>query len=256
MIALRLKVKNFGKTERRAVLKFVFIVIGAGLLLWYLAPLAAHIFNVGNAVGAFGSGVLILFGLFYDKLPCVPKYIIIGLFCLGLIAAIPLSVNMARYANYRADEAQTVIVLGCKVNGTRPSQYLYKRCAAAAEYMRENPEVKAVLSGGQGADEGISEAQCMFETLTEMGVDESRLLLEDKSTNTRENLELSKAIIEAQGLSKEVLIVTNEFHEYRAKLLCDKVGLSFHSKCSHSSFYTFLTFYTRELGGLVFELLH
>ncbi len=243
------------KIKGKSFLKFILILIGLGLLLWYLAPLAAHIFNIGNALGIVGSGVLILFGLFYDKLPAVPKNIFMGFVCLVLIIAVPLSVNMARYANYKAEEAQTVIVLGCKVNGTRPSQYLYKRCAAAAEYLKENPDAAAILSGGQGPDEGVSEAQCMFETLTEMGVDESRLILEDKSTNTRENLEFSKAIIEERGLSAEVLIVTNEFHEYRAKLLCEKTGLGFHSKCSRSSLYTFLTFYTRELGGIVLELI-
>lgn len=243
------------RRRERAYLKFLLIGIGAVLLLWYLAPLAAHIFNIGNALGIAGSGVLILFAIFYDKIPSAPKHIIMGLFCLALIVAALLSVNMARYANYKADEAKTVIVLGCKVNGTRPSQYLYKRCAAAAEFMQENPQALAILSGGQGPDEGISEAQCMLETLTEMGIDESRLLLEDKSTNTRENLEFSKAIIDEHALSGEVLIVTNEFHEYRAKLLCDKIGLSFHSGCSHSSFYTFLTFYTRELGAIIVELI-
>ncbi len=252
---MNVSLKKLGKSERRAVLKIIFLILGVFLLLWYLAPLAAHIFNIGNALGIFASGVLILFALLYGKLPVIPRNTIIGLFCLVLIVAAPLSVNMARYANYKADEAKTVIVLGCKVNGTRPSQYLYKRCAAAAEYLKGNPETVAILSGGQGPDENISEAQCMLETLSEMGVDESRLILEDKSTNTRENLEFSKAIIEENGLSSEVLIVTNEFHEYRAKLLCDKIGLSFHSKCSHSSFYSFLTFYTRELGGIFLELI-
>ena len=239
----------------KAFLRFILILVGMALLFWYMAPLAAHIFNIGNALGICISGALILFGAFYNKIPNLPRNIIIGLICLGLAVAVPLSINMARYANYKADEAQTVIVLGCKVNGSRPSLYLYNRCAAAAEYLQENPDAVAILSGGQGADEDISEAQCMLETLTEMGVDESRLILEDKSTNTRENLEFSKAIIDERGLSSEVLIVTNEFHEYRAKLLCEKIGLGFHSKCSYSARYTFLTFYTRELGGIVLELI-
>ena len=117
-------------------------------------------------------------------------------------------------------------------------------------YLKENPAAVAILSGGQGKDEDISEALCMQTVLEAEGIEKSRLLLEDKSANTRENIFFSKQIIESRSLSKSVLIVTNEFHEYRAKMLCDEAGLEFHSKCSYSAKYTFLTFYTRELMGV------
>lgn len=237
-------------------MKFALIIIGILLLLWYLAPLAANIFNIGNALGSAASIALILLGVFYDKIPSTPRNAIMSLIAVFLaVFVVPLSFNMARYANYKTDSgAQTVIVLGCKVNGTRPSKYLYDRCRMAADYLNENEGAVAVLSGGQGPDEGISEAECMKNTLMEMGIDESRLYLEDKSTNTRENIELSKAVIEENNLSKSVLIVTNEFHEYRAKLICDKQGFQFSSKSSRSAFYTFLTFYTRELMGLAKQI--
>ncbi|MDE6659886.1 MAG: YdcF family protein, partial [Eubacterium sp.] len=105
-----------------------------------------------------------------------------------------------------------------------------------------------------GYDEDISEAQCMENVLTKLGIDKSRLIKEEKSTSTGENIAFSKAVIEEKGLSKSVLVVTNEFHEYRAKLICDKNGLDFHSSCSHSSFYTFLTYHTREMAALLKEL--
>ena len=162
---------------------------------------------------------------------------------------------MAKYANYKADDgAQTVIVLGCKVYGSTPSRYLRNRCKKAAEYLEKNPDAVAVLSGGQGYDEDISEAQCMENVLTGLGIDKSRLFKEEKSTSTAENIAFSKTVIEENGLSESVLIVTNEFHEYRAKLICDKNGLDFHSSCSHSSLYTFLTYHTREMAALLKEL--
>ena len=245
--------KKLGKGK--SVLKFILLSLGFILLLWYLAPLVAHIFNVGNGLGIVGSVLIILFGFCFDKMPGGWRNGIFAFVALMLaIVVIPATFNMVKYANYKTDDgAQTVIVLGCKVNGTAPSKYLYDRCRAAAEYLNENPDAVAILSGGQGPDEAISEAQCMENVLTQMGISKDRLYQENQSTNTMENIAFSSKIIEENGLSTEVVIVTNEFHEYRAKLFCDRVGLSFHSHCSHSSLYTFLTYYTRELLGIVKE---
>ena len=95
----------------------------------------------------------------------------------------------------------------------------------------------------------------MENVLVEMGIDKRRLYQENRSTSTAENLQLSAEIIKKNDLSRDVLIVTNEFHEYRAKLICNRLGLNFHSKSSHSSRYTLLTFYTRELMALVKEII-
>ena len=236
-------------------MKFIFIILGVALLLWYAAPLPARILNIGNIAGAAFSASLILFGAYLEKIPFPLKTAFCIFLCAAVAVCLPLTVNMARYANYKTNEgAQTVIVLGCKVRGDKPSKYLYDRCAAAAEYLKENPFACAILSGGQGADEDISEAQCMENVLVEMGIDKHRLYQENRSTSTVQNLQLSADIIEKNNLSRDVLIVTNEFHEYRARLICKELGLNFHSKSSRSSRYTLLTFYTRELMALVKEI--
>ncbi len=218
-------------------------------------------------MGMAGSVLLILFGLYFDKISGGWRNgILIFIAVVLAVIVTPLSFNMARYADYKTEAgAKTVIVLGCKVNGSTPSKYLYDRCKTAAEYLNENPDAVAVLSGGQGSDEDISEAQCMENVLVEMGIDKSRAkrhvwripeaYQENKSTNTTENIVFSKSVIAQNNLSTDVLIVTNEFHEYRAKLICEKNGLNFHSSCSHSSLFTFLTYYTRELMGISKELL-
>ena len=243
-------------SKGQSVLKIFFIIVGLLLLLWYIAPLPAGIINAGNGAGIIFSAFLVLFGVFYNAFPVGWKRAVIAaMLAVLLIIVTPLSVNMAKYANYKTnDGAETVIVLGCKVYGSTPSRYLRNRCKKAAEYLEKNPNAVAVLSGGQGYDEDISEAQCMENVLTDLGIDKSRLYKEDKSTSTAENIAFSKAVIEENGLSKSVLVVTNEFHEYRAKLICDKNGLDFHSLCSYSSFYTFLTYHTREMAALLKEL--
>ncbi len=248
-----LMIKSFKGKFR---LKFILLSLGVFLLLWYIAPLVSNILNIGNIVGIIACVLIILFAAFYDKLPAgfIKGALIFAAAVLIIVA--PISFNMASYANYKTDDgAKTVIVLGCQVNGERPSRFLNDRCKAAAKYLKENPEAVAVLSGGQGPDEGISEAQCMENVLIDMGIDGSRLIKEDKSTRTSENIEFSKNIIDERNLSGKVVIVTNEFHEYRAKLICEKQGLEFRSVSCKTPFYTFLTYYTRELMGIVLELL-
>ncbi len=105
--------------------------------------------------------------------------------------------------------------------GERPSLVLQNRIAAAAEYLLENQGSKVVVSGGQGPDEWISEAEAMRRALVQLGIDETRILMEDKSTSTHENLTFSKEYI-PQGAS--VVIVTSKFHVYRACHLAKECG--------------------------------
>lgn len=107
-----------------------------------------------------------------------------------------------------------IIVLGAKVNGTVPSLALRCRIDRAYEYLRDNPSTVAIVSGGQGHGEDISEAEAMRRGLCERGIDESRIILEARSTSTEENLEFSYALI--QDTTASVGIVTNNFHVFRA----------------------------------------
>ncbi|MCR5338096.1 MAG: YdcF family protein [Lachnospiraceae bacterium] len=116
-----------------------------------------------------------------------------------------------------------VIVLGAGLVGDRPSNPLRVRIEKAAEYMTENPGTVLVASGGKGIDEQISEAECIKVQLTEVyGIDEDRIILEDRSRDTIENLEFSKKII--GDPSAATGIITNGFHEYRAMLIAKHAG--------------------------------
>ena len=119
------------------------------------------------------------------------------------------------------ENADYVIVLGAGLRGERPSVVLRNRINAAAEYLLENPDTKAVVSGGQGKNELISEAEAMRRGLVELGVSESRIIMEDRSTSTNENLTFSKVFIPAEA---SVVIVTNKFHVYRACHLARECG--------------------------------
>ena len=119
-------------------------------------------------------------------------------------------------------EADYLIVLGCQVRGTVPSRMLRQRIDAAADYLNTYPSATAIVSGGMGPGEDITEAECMAQYLTAAGIDPDRILLEDKATSTMENLRFSLELME----SGSVAIVSNEFHLYRAGQMAETLGLS------------------------------
>lgn len=156
-------------------------------------------------------------------------------------------------------EADYLIVLGAKVNGTSPSQILGYRIDKAAEYLKEHPDTKVIVSGGQGADEGISEAEAMYEGLLNRGIEESRIYKEDQSTNTKENLDFSIALMEANGVNlkeENVLIVTTNFHVYRGVKIAKKAGLTKVEGLSAKAVWYLVPFhYVREFLAIIKNVL-
>ena len=148
--------------------------------------------------------------------------------CLGLLAAV-ITGTVIYHASLgnTAVSCDYIVVLGCGVNGTVPSLSLRNRIDAAYAYLSANPDTICVVSGGQGPDEDITEAACMKRELTTMGIDPARIWEEDRSTSTKENLEFTLALIEANtGLRPKTMgIVSSEYHLYRAGLLAADQGV-------------------------------
>lgn len=154
--------------------------------------------------------------------------------------------------------AEFVIVLGAGVNGTAPSQALRERLEAAQRYMEEYPDAILILSGGQGNNENIPEAECMYQWLTERGADPSRLRKEGRATSTEENIAFSLALIEAEfGVQpQEVGVITAEYHLLRASLLAKDAGVEavcYPSHTQNRSFFRLM--FVREIFGVWYTLL-
>lgn len=126
-------------------------------------------------------------------------------------------------------QADYMVVLGAKVNPWGPSVSLQNRIDKACEYLTEHPEVIAVVSGGKGDDEVISEAQCMYQELVGMGIESGRIWIEDRATSTDENMRFSLDLIEAQtGIRPTRLaILSSEYHLLRSSLMAKKLGIEF-----------------------------
>ena len=122
-----------------------------------------------------------------------------------------------------------VVVLGAKVNRDGPSVSLWDRICAAYTYLDEHPNVTAVLSGGQGTDEPITEAECMYRELVNLGIDPQRLWMEEDATSTWENLNFSLDLIEEKtGARPQKLgVLSSEYHLYRASRFAKACGVEF-----------------------------
>ena len=146
-----------------------------------------------------------------------------------------------------------IVVLGAKVNGTSPSLSLSDRIRAAENYLKAHPDTIAVLSGGQGPDEGIPEAQCMFNELTKRGIAPERLWLEPRSTSTWENLNFSLDIIEEKtGIRPDSIgLLSSEYHLFRAGLFAKDCGVEAIGIPAATSWPSIrLNYFLREAAGV------
>lgn len=118
-----------------------------------------------------------------------------------------------------------VIVLGASLHADgSPKEALRYRLDAALAYLEENPDSICIVSGGQGSDEPCTEAYAMAEYLVEHGLDADRILLEERSTTTAQNLAYSRELMDSADAS--VVVVTNNFHVFRAVHLARGQGLA------------------------------
>ncbi len=121
-----------------------------------------------------------------------------------------------------AEPQDYLIVLGAQVYNGRVSTILRHRLDAAYDYLAQNPETKAIVTGGQGFNEPYPEAEGMAAYLMDRGIPEERILKEDQADNTVQNIEYSFAMIDPEN--DRICIVTNQFHVHRAMLLAKKAG--------------------------------
>jgi len=245
------------------------ITIGAlGLGIFLVPSIIYNLKNIGSYTGIAVFFALFLAGVFFNPLSkglkflwkyLVPRIIlkalIIVAFAIFSIALIE-TVFMIKEANNSPESGSnaTLIVLGCRVYGESPSIMLNERIDAAYNYLEANPKCVAILSGGKGDGENISEAECMKRELVAKGIDESRLYVEDRSTSTRENLAFSLEIIKKQGLNDNIALVSNEFHLFRASLVAKDLGIKTNSVKANTKMSLLPIFYVRELWGILYQL--
>lgn len=218
----------------------------------------------GYSFSAFLSVVVMGLLLFYNLAAIlVKKYpkpvrtvrcIVTILLCAGLLvyAATEALIIRASFGDPEETVAY-IVVLGAKVRDDGPSVSLQNRIDAAFDYLTSHPDVIAVVSGGQGPDEPMTEGKCIRDALVAMGIPPERVWAEERATSTWENLHFSLDLIEEKtGIRPQKIgLVSSEYHLFRAKLFakaCDveAAGIPAHTTLVSQAVNHFL----REVAGV------
>lgn len=221
--------KNKKKAVVHGVVMTLLAVVGV-LCFVYFGMLVTYVglqsfFFVFPMIGMACFLLVLIWQGHYKGKFTLPRKLMVGFWSIMSIAVLLFGILFGMIMHGQSvgpkAKADYVIVLGAGLRGERPSLVLRNRIGAAAKYLSENPDTKVVVSGGQGPDELISEAEAMRRGLVDFGVAQTRIIMEDKSTSTNENLMYSKQLI-PDGAS--VVIVTSRFHVYRACHLARECG--------------------------------
>ena len=164
---------------------FIFLLGSVCLVLFLWPVVLKKIFNMGSLMGILAGLFFMGMAVWHNDVFLFCKtvwqehrgiaIIFLILCCIGFVWAGNAVFSMVKAESEQIPKNTPAIVLGCSVRGKKPSRILTERLDAAKDYLEENPQAIAVLSGGQGADEDISEAECMYEYLSAHGITPERL---------------------------------------------------------------------------------
>lgn len=191
--------------------------------------------------------------------PSPVKYVFFALVIVGLVYF--LTVEAIILKNRRTDinpKKAFLVVLGAEVDGTVPSLSLFHRLQAALDYLNEYSDAKAIVCGGMGDTEQITEAECMYRWLNENGIDPNRIVQENKSVSTEENLRFALEIIKNQGgTESDAAVLSSPYHLFRAKLMAESFGYKSIAgvACVHGYPIFTIGMYIREAFGVTHFLL-
>lgn len=209
---------------------------------------------------AVGGLLCIFLGLLtfkYGKLP-LPKWLFRTLAVIVSVIMIFFCFIEGLIISHMGAEGEKgldyIIVLGAKVNKNQvPSKPLYWRIDAAEKYLNNNPDTIAILSGGKGSDEPISEAQCMFNELTKRGISPDRLIMEEESKDTNENIRNSLKLMPDKATFG---VLSNNFHVYRAVRISEKIsGKNVSGIASDYKDALLIHYMAREAVGIFFDVI-
>ena len=144
------------------------------------------------------------------------------------------------------------VLLGCALEDGAPTEEMIRRMELALDWMQEDDHTVLILSGGDPQELEVSEAQVMYDWLQAKGADMSRIRIEDRAKDTRENLLYSRELAEREGLETDtVLLLTSEYHQTRAQYLAKELGQTAMGRSCDTPFLPHLEAAVREVYAFV-----
>ena len=215
------------KTKMPAVIWFVFAVIciAYGVTV-KAAGSGTRFFLVWIAFGVLFilAGVSVWTGMWGRTHTGVRRFIVCVVLVLCVVIAVLSSLVFSRFSEKGEKNLDYIIVLGAQVYARGPSPVLKYRLDAAAAYLNENPDTLCIVTGGQGYNEPLAEAEGMADYLEKEGIAPERIIKETESLTTVQNLVNTMKLVDLNG--KSVGIVTSNFHVYRALGIAKKLGIT------------------------------
>ena len=253
------------ENEKRPVSRAVFILIGLLLVLDTLFVMTRSSLTFGVLMPALIGMPLMIIGLlmpFFRSLCRRSRIFSVFAFLLslayavfGLVFALTTALILIN-SSAPASGADALIVLGGGIRGSSPTLTLKYRLDAAAEYLEDNPDCLAVVSGGQGYDEICPEAEVMKNYLVSRGIAADRIIEESRSLSTAENFEFSGRIIRDRlGEDAVIVFVTTRFHVFRAERVAKKLGVDAEGIPAKGVWYITPNDYLRECAAIVLYFL-
>lgn len=265
-----LKRQNFSAPKGAAILRAAIALTAVGMIVWALLPAVwFSIFNLGTAALLAVFSPVFLAAVFWPQVrragsrlyrKKVGKWLMRFAALLlvagaGFGAAAAGMMIAAAHTGPENDRTLPVIVLGCQTNGYEPSPMLLSRLQKAKEYLDAHPEAIAIVSGGKGENEGVSEAESMRAWLEQNGVEPGRILKEEESASTEENIRFSAQLMNRERLGAQALIVTDWWHELRAAYWARQNGILAAAEPCATWAPLLPVFFARELCGVARLLL-
>ena len=224
----------------------------AGILLLANAVFLLRISNptIGFLLQGLVSAFILAYAVFFNK---IPKQLH---FAIGGLALIPIAFVVFLFAygntNNVTGNEDVIIVLGAGVRGENVTRPLARRLDAAFYHWRDNPHMYITVTGGLGSRATITEAEAMARYLAARGVPRERIILEELSTSTYENLEFANEILAGYFPGGfDAIVVTNCFHIYRAVRTARAVGLDVTRLGAYTDWYSWPVNYFREILAVV-----
>lgn len=243
------KTKNIKPRLLLIILALAFFTLGIIPIFW-------NTINFGTYFLFTLCIIALVYCCLYNFLPQKFKKVVDILIIIFVVALILIFILIAKPFYLAKVDFQnppkTAVVLGCKIYGDKPSPMLARRLDKAVELSKSSPDTIFIVSGEQSAGQDYSQAYVMQKYMVENGVSPSQIILEEDACNTNENIKFSAQIIKEQNLpADEVAIVTDSYHQTRAKIYSLKYGLTTTVLSSHTPIYLLPVHVFREVAGII-----
>lgn len=237
------------KKEGKRLANFLPIAMGLGIFVYAIIFILYYNYVLSN-----------LSKLSYLQLSLLTNgfYLISFLFMILLFTFFSLMAYSILYLNLPKKKNYNYIIIHGSglIDGYKVSPLLASRIEKGIEAYNKSQrkDVKFIASGGQGSDEKISEAKSISNYLIEKGIEQEKIILEDKSTTTYENLMFSKEIAEKYDEKPIYVFISNNYHNFRTTIYARRLNMNGYGVGAKTAGYYIPSAFVREYIAIVFRL--